>query len=73
MRGLEREDAMRGWFVGLLALLLLPVPASAQDYPNRPIKVVVGFPPGGGYGGVCVAVWVLHESIRHDSNRQSIS
>ena len=21
---------------------------SAQDYPNRPIKVVVGFPPGGG-------------------------
>ena len=29
-------------------LLLLPVPASAQDYPNRPIKVVVGFPPGGG-------------------------
>jgi tripartite-type tricarboxylate transporter receptor subunit TctC len=42
------EDAMRVWFVGLLALLLLPVPASAQDYPNRPIKVVVGFPPGGG-------------------------
>ena len=39
---------MRGSFVGLLALLLLPVPASAQDYPNRPIKVVVGFPPGGG-------------------------
>ncbi len=39
---------MRGWVVGLLALLLLPVPASAQDYPNRPIKVVVGFPPGGG-------------------------
>jgi tripartite-type tricarboxylate transporter receptor subunit TctC len=39
---------MRGWLVGLLTLLLLPVPASAQDYPNRPIKVVVGFPPGGG-------------------------
>ena len=39
---------MRGWFVGLLTLLLLPTPSSAQDYPNRPIKVVVGFPPGGG-------------------------
>ena len=30
------------------ALLALQSPASAQDYPNRPIKVVVGFPPGGG-------------------------
>ena len=42
---------------GLLraALILLattaalgPLPAAAQDFPNRPIKVVVGFPPGGG-------------------------
>src|SRR5688500_17082438 len=33
----------------LLAILLLaPVPGAAQDFPNRPIKVVVGFPPGGG-------------------------
>ena len=23
-------------------------PSAAQDYPNRPVKVVVGFPPGGG-------------------------
>ena len=30
------------------ALLALQSPAFAQDYPNRPIKVVVGFPPGGG-------------------------
>jgi tripartite-type tricarboxylate transporter receptor subunit TctC len=35
---------------GLLAfiLLLFACPAGAQDYPARPIKVVVGFPPGGG-------------------------
>lgn len=39
---------MRGWFVGLLALALAPLPASAQDFPNRPVKVIVGFPPGGG-------------------------
>jgi len=28
--------------------LLLPSIAGAQEYPNRPVKVVVGFPPGGG-------------------------
>ena len=26
----------------------LPAAAGAQDYPSRPIKVIVGFPPGGG-------------------------
>ena len=31
-----------------VAIGLLTVPSGAQDYPSRPIKVVVGFPPGGG-------------------------
>lgn len=44
------RTAMRlGLGLGLgLALLVLSNHGHAQDYPNRSIKVVVGFPPGGG-------------------------
>ena len=31
-----------------IACMAMPVALHAQDYPSRPIKVVVGFPPGGG-------------------------
>lgn len=34
--------------LGLLALASLGTPAFAQDYPNKPIKFVVPFPPGSG-------------------------
>src|SRR5688572_15639083 len=32
----------------LLAAALLAAPLHAQDYPNKPLRMVVGFPPGGG-------------------------
>jgi len=32
----------------LAAALALPAFASAQPYPNRPVRMIVGFPPGGG-------------------------
>ena len=32
----------------LAALLLAAVPALAQDYPNKPVKVIVPYAPGGG-------------------------
>jgi len=41
---------MRRYTIGLLALLLLYTPANAEvaDYPSRAIRILVGFPPGGG-------------------------
>lgn len=37
---------MRRWF--LLGLLLLPGLAAAQEFPDRPIRLIVAFGPGGG-------------------------
>jgi tripartite-type tricarboxylate transporter receptor subunit TctC len=34
--------------IALLALLVFPWAASSQDFPSRPIRIVVGFTPGGG-------------------------
>jgi len=40
---------MRSWksLFALAALAVMNAPAGAQDYPNRPITLVVPFPPGG--------------------------
>jgi tripartite-type tricarboxylate transporter receptor subunit TctC len=38
---------MRRWLASVLALLTLAGSASAADYPARPIRLIVGFAPGG--------------------------
>jgi tripartite-type tricarboxylate transporter receptor subunit TctC len=39
--------------IGVLASLMMAMPAAvAQNYPSRPIKLIVGFPPGGGADSV---------------------
>jgi tripartite-type tricarboxylate transporter receptor subunit TctC len=46
---LRGSDTMRVWHGIVASLLLLTgaAPALAQGYPNRPVRVVVGFPAGG--------------------------
>src|SRR5262249_55184266 len=49
-RGQQQEGAAMGKLMkilGLLALCAMPLSAPAQDYPSRPIRLVVPFPPGG--------------------------
>ena len=40
-------SAMLKLGIGLMALLAVGVPAAAQDYPNRPVKIIVPFGAGG--------------------------
>src|SRR5260370_10779501 len=47
---MSRESATMPVLLGILAAMLLltgVAPSMAQGYPNRPVRVVVGFPPGG--------------------------
>src|SRR5258707_115684 len=47
---MRRESATMPVLLGILASVLLltgVAPSMARGYPNRPVRVVVGFPPGG--------------------------
>jgi|SRR5688572_25626251 tripartite-type tricarboxylate transporter receptor subunit TctC len=38
---------VKGRLAALGAALLVALPVAAQDYPTRPVRLVIGFPPGG--------------------------
>ncbi len=39
--------------VSILFFLILTTPSAAQDYPNKPINIVLGNAPGGAHGVLC--------------------
>ena len=49
---------IRAIFVTMLSLLLLisGAPASAQEWPSKPVRFIVGYPPGGGHDFVARTV-----------------
>ena len=54
----------------LLALLLfLPFTAHAQDWPTRPIRVVVPYPPG---GSTDIAARLIGESLSRSLGQQTV-
>lgn len=50
------RDGLLGLSICLLVASVLAVPVGAQDFPTKPIEVIVGFAPGGGTDMIARAV-----------------
>src|SRR5262249_38657111 len=43
----DKSNGVKGGFAALCAVLLLALPVAAQEFPAKPVRMIVGFPPGG--------------------------
>ena len=43
----SRFPIFKALFWMLILMTALPVPSSGQDYPTRPVEMIVGYAPGG--------------------------
>src|SRR5258708_18210517 len=50
--GIGAAVIKRRTFVGAAGASLLAAPALGQAYPNKPLKMIVPYPPGGGTDGL---------------------
>ena len=44
---MQRMTKMRSWLLTAALALAFTAPATAQDYPNKPVRILVPFAPGG--------------------------
>lgn len=55
--GLRRRSRQYGWILAVACMILIgALPVGAQDWPTKPIEVVVGYAPGGGTDMVARAI-----------------
>lgn len=70
MARLEISARLQFVTLALASLLMLPGgPAQSQDYPAKPLRIVVGFPPG---GGVDTTARVVAQALSQDLNQAVI-
>src|SRR5712691_3390199 len=63
------SNALRGFSIAVLAVLTLPAPAAAQTYPERVVRIVNPFPPG---GSVDITARILAQKLSDNTGQQFI-
>ena len=63
------SNALRRFSIALLAICVLTAPAAAQSYPDRVVRIVNPFPPG---GSVDITARILAQKLSDNTGQQFI-
>ncbi len=63
------SNALRGFSIAVLAVFSLTAPAAAQSYPDRVVRIVNPFPPG---GSVDITARILAQKLSDNTGQQFI-